>query len=96
MTPTNPLALAADVRSLTNQLVAAVDALMAALSTPQPSIPKGSATKRADKRLADAGIDALYNDFTTSQLTGKQLAEKHGISLSGVMKRKAMWRKGER
>jgi hypothetical protein len=29
-------------------------------------------------------------------MTNKQLAKKYNISLSGVVKRKAMWRKGER
>jgi hypothetical protein len=62
---------------------------------PTPPI-KGTPLLRPDGRLTDAGIDALYADFAAARLTNRQIAAKFPISLSGVVKRKAMWRRGER
>jgi hypothetical protein len=94
MTTTNPLALAAEAKSLASKLVISLDALLVQLNS--PSVSDGSATKKSDGRLLDHGIDALYADFAAKTLTNEQLAKVHDISLSGVVKRKAMWKKGRR
>ncbi len=90
----NPIALLTDAFNLSTQLHATLAQLQAALSP--PSVPPGNVLKEADGRLASDGIDALYADFAAGKLTNRQLANRHDITLSGVLKRKAMWRKGRR
>ena len=90
----NPTALLTDAVNLSTQLQAKLAALQAALA-PTP-MPRGNVPKEADGRLAPDGIDALYADFAAGKLTNRQLADRHEITLSGVLKRKSMWRKGRR
>lgn len=44
-------------------------------------------------RLTEKGTAALYKDFEKGKLTPSKLAEKYGISTSGVSQRKRMWKK---
>ncbi len=41
------------------------------------------------------GDELLYADFEADTLNNPQLAKKYSVSLSGIFKRKAMWRKSK-
>lgn len=96
MTMTNPLALTVEAKRLAVALGSVLDALLAQIEAPKSALPRGNLLKRPDGRLDEDGIDALYADFVQNRLNNRQLAAKHKISLSGVVKRKAMWRRGVR
>jgi hypothetical protein len=94
--PANPAALFAEARRHHGRLGVILAELEARGATPKPPAPQQAALVRPDGRLTEAGIDALYAEFTAGTLTNRQIAEKFGISLSGVVKRRAMWRRGKR
>jgi hypothetical protein len=52
------------------------------------------ALKRPDGRMTTAGVAALQADFEIDKLTNSQIAEKYGISMSGVKQQKRKWRTG--
>jgi hypothetical protein len=93
--PSNPIALAVDIRALGAQLVELADALVKALQPVPASSPRAS-TKGTGYHMSEPAIDALYADFAADELSISELAEKHRISKSGVTKRKGMWRMGRR
>jgi hypothetical protein len=86
--------LVAEATRLNIEMGRLLDALRARLE--EPLEPTNTPVKRGDGRLTDAGISQLYADFADGKLTGQQIAEKHGISLSGVIKRRSLWRRGVR
>lgn len=95
LTASSLLPVAAEISRLLAQLAALVDGLVTQLQA--TSTESGApALKRPDGRLTEAGIDALYADFAADALGNDEIAAKHGISVSGVVKRKAMWKRGER
>ncbi|HYG87248.1 MAG TPA: hypothetical protein VD978_13405 [Azospirillum sp.] len=95
-TTTNPIALIIEAKRLNGELNAVLDELRARLETSEPPTNDGAPLKRPDGRMTEAGIDALYAEFATKKLTNLEIAEKFDISLSGVVKRKSMWNRGER
>jgi hypothetical protein len=90
----NPVALIAEARRLHGMLGAVLDDLEARLSAPTLVVDE-TPLVRPDGRLTEAGIDAVYAEFAANSTNG-EIAKKFDISLSGVVKRKAMWRRGER
>ncbi len=88
----NPAALVADALNQLRNVQKTLETLKELLNTPPP-VHRGNTVKEADGRLTDVGIHSLYKEFADGHLTNGQVATKHEISLSAVLKRKAMWRK---
>ena len=95
LTASSLLSVAIEISRLLAQLAVLVDSLVAQLQAP-PIEAGAPVLKRPDGRLTEAGIDTLYADFAADVLSNDEIAAKHEISVSGVVKRKAMWKRGER
>ncbi len=93
MPTTNPIALLAEATRLVFLLSSTLEELRSQLEIPRVQ-PTGALLERADRRLTEAGIEALYADFAAGTLTDREIATKHQISLSGAVKRKRLWRQG--
>jgi hypothetical protein len=89
------VAIAASMRAAAASMLAKADELLAALHVVPQAQPDPTGWKRSDGRLSENGIDALYTEFALG-ISGKELETKFEISESGVAKRKAMWRRGQR
>lgn len=94
---TSPAALFAEARRHHGQLGTLLTELESryAATPPAPSSTT-KPLKRPDRRLTEEGVDALYAEFAAGKLNNREIAEKFKISLSGVVKRRAMWRQGKR
>jgi hypothetical protein len=91
--PTNPAALVAELKHSAKKILEILEQLGNSLEIPIIADPR-SPKKGGHSHLTYEEIKVLYTDFAEKKLTNKKIAEKNKISMSGLIQRKSMWKRG--